>query len=284
MKIYLIAVAFVTFSLGIGQEDLQRSLNQGADQVAVRVSNGTSAPLTLSWVDFTGGIQDFGVVSPGEEVILDTNPGHLWVLGDGKQAVVRYRATAAAQQSLALGGSAAPVSSSFPPTPPPTISELVTPSLPQQTGSKLSPREAAEFLDFHNQVRAEVGVAPVAWSPEIARVAQEWADELARKGKFEHRPRGARSYGENLAAGSGASYSPVQGAKQWYAEKKLFRSTDGVFTASLMPAGHYTQMVWRGSTEIGAGKAVVQRGQMKGWTVVVCNYNPPGNMVGGKVY
>lgn len=290
----IIAAICLLFQSVGAQEDPARSLNNGSSQVEVQLTNGTNSTLSLQWIDFQGKTQDFGEVTPQETVTLETNPGHLWVLSDGRQAVVRYRATAAPQQSLALGGAAPPANTPVPMTPsiippvtqspPQPVNPVVPPSIPQATGSRLTNQEANALVDFHNQVRAEVGVGPVAWSTEIAAFAQQWADELARKGKFEHRPRTAQSYGENLAAGSGGGYSPVQGAQQWYAEKKLYRARDGVFTAALMPAGHYTQMVWRGSTEIGAGKAIIQKGNMKGWTVVVCNYNPPGNMIGGKVY
>ena len=47
---------------------------------------------------------------------------------------------------------------------------------------------------------------------------------------------------------------------------------------------HYTQMVWRGTTRIGAGKAVIASGPYKGLTVPVCNYTPRGNMIGQKPY
>src|SRR4051794_38956705 len=46
-------------------------------------------------------------------------------------------------------------------------------------------------------------------------------------------------------------------------------------------AGHYTQMVWKA---IGAGKAIIQESERKGWRVVVCDYDPPGNVAGEKPY
>jgi pathogenesis-related protein 1 len=256
------------------------------------LSNRTGAPLALRWVDFTGKSQDYGAVGPQETVTLETYPGHLWMLSNSTQVVVRYRATAAANQSLALGGSGEASTAPPPAQPQPPMTNVRPQPQPQPqqggqtapTGSRFTQQEAVAMVNYHNQVRAEVGVGPVNWSPQIAQFAQQWADEIAKKGKFEHRPRGQQQYGENLAAGSSPTYSPLDGAKQWYDEKKLFRAPNGVFTAALMPAGHYTQMVWRGSTEIGAGKAIIQKGQMKGWTVMVCNYNPPGNRIGAKVY
>jgi len=40
--------------------------------------------------------------------------------------------------------------------------------------------------------------------------------------------------------------------------------------------GHFTQVVWKGSTELGIGKASGRNGG----TFVVANYNPPGNFGG----
>ena len=39
-------------------------------------------------------------------------------------------------------------------------------------------------------------------------------------------------------------------------------------------------MVWKGTTKLGAGVAVVKEGRFKGLVVVVCNYDPPGNYIG----
>jgi hypothetical protein len=44
--------------------------------------------------------------------------------------------------------------------------------------------------------------------------------------------------------------------------------------------GHYTAMIWRATTEIGAGKAIVQTGPRKGYVGIVGNYNPQGNKIG----
>jgi hypothetical protein len=40
----------------------------------------------------------------------------------------------------------------------------------------------------------------------------------------------------------------------------------------------------KNTTQIGAGKAIIQTGETKGWVVVVCNYNPPGNITHEQPY
>ena len=44
----------------------------------------------------------------------------------------------------------------------------------------------------------------------------------------------------------------------------------------MIPVGHFTQVVWKGSKEIGVGKAQGRDGK----TIVVASYRPAGNMVG----
>lgn len=43
-----------------------------------------------------------------------------------------------------------------------------------------------------------------------------------------------------------------------------------------MPSGHFSQVVWKGSEDIGVGKAKTKDGAI----IVVCNYFPAGNVVG----
>ena len=43
--------------------------------------------------------------------------------------------------------------------------------------------------------------------------------------------------------------------------------------------GHYTQLVWKNTTEVGCAKVTCGN-----QTIWVCNYNPPGNYVGQKPY
>lgn len=168
--------------------------------------------------------------------------------------------------------------------PPETPSTAQAPYPP----SKLSAADIDAFVAFHNQARAEVASPSVRWSPKLASYAQAWADHLAATGKLEHRPlEGERAlpYGECFAAGSSSEFSALDGAKGWYAEKKMYEPGTPIPTdITFSKAGHYTQMIWSTTREIGAGRAVITQGEMQGWTVIVCNYDPPGNAEGATPY
>lgn len=146
------------------------------------------------------------------------------------------------------------------------------------TGSSVSADDARMIVAHHNMARKEVGVQPLAWSATLAEYAQEWADSLAKDCAFRHRQRG--KYGENIySASSSASFKPVMASQAWYAEKERF-SYAKVGEPGTAGALHYTQMIWKKTTEVGVGKAVCANGNV----IVVANYNPPGNYTGEHPY
>lgn len=133
-----------------------------------------------------------------------------------------------------------------------------------------------EIVDTHNRLRAEVNVPPLTWSAELAGYAQEWADYLSETNSFGHSSGNDRSgAGENIAAGS----SVGQMLGLWADEKDDYNGSTGSCRSGRV-CGHYTQMVWRNTTEIGCG--IAPHRTYGG--VMVCNYSPPGNYVGQRPY
>lgn len=156
-------------------------------------------------------------------------------------------------------------------------------TVPAKTGSKATQEEAQLALDHHNKVRKDVGSPPLEWSAELAAYAQAWADNLAKEGcEMEHRPRQgqwAQKYGENIFWGYGASYTLVSASRSWYSEIKDYQH--GPISDKNWPvAGHYTQMVWKTTTQVGFGVATCSGGEI----IIVANYNPAGNVWGTKAY
>ena len=131
----------------------------------------------------------------------------------------------------------------------------------------------AGILEAHNRYRDRHCAPPMTWSKEVAAVAQAYADQLRDDDcSFEHSSNG---YGENLAmfgpVGTGSAEAVVQG---WYEEVAEYDFGSGGFA---MNTGHFTQVVWKGTTQLGCGVAYCgQSAEL--W---VCNYAPAGNVQGG---
>ena len=146
-----------------------------------------------------------------------------------------------------------------------------------------APAPFTGIVGEHNRWRQEVGVAPLTWSEKVAAYAREWADTLQTQHGNErfcgmrHRMQN-RIYGENLAGGFGG-LSPTQAANMWAGERLDYDYASNNCKPGKV-CGHYTQMVWAASTEMGCGQAQC----MGGSVVWVCNYNPPGNFMGRKPY
>ena len=61
-----------------------------------------------------------------------------------------------------------------------------------------------EILNAHNSCRKKHNTPPVTWSDNLAKGAQRWADQIARKGKFQHSPaKDRKNIGENIACAGG---------------------------------------------------------------------------------
>lgn len=135
----------------------------------------------------------------------------------------------------------------------------------------------AELLAAHNAYRANLGLPPLRWSNRLAANAQRWADHLAEIGQLEH-----SGPGQNLAMATAGTQSLTQLVDLWGSEQADF--TDGYFpaistTGNWVDVGHYSQMVWRTTTEVGCGFA-----EGNGLDFLVCDYNPPGNVMGQRAF
>ncbi len=157
-------------------------------------------------------------------------------------------------------------------SPPPAADP--TPAKP--AASPLSAEEKA-LLDYHNRVRADVKVPPLVWSDKLKVVAAAWGQKLVAKGCVMEHSQGS-GYGENLYMGSAEYFTMVDAGKSWESEKQYYSGAP-LSGSNWYKSGHYTQMVWRKTTELGCAKVTC-----KGSLIVICNYNPPGNFMGQKAY
>ncbi|XP_043467918.1 uncharacterized protein LOC122502092 isoform X1 [Leptopilina heterotoma] len=130
-------------------------------------------------------------------------------------------------------------------------------------------------LDTHNFYRARHGVPSLRLSKQLCRASQEWANVLAARGRLEHRAN--IDYGENLYCMWSSNPKTIVGGEEpvneWYAEETQHQYSKEPTT---LKTGHFSQVVWRDSTELGVGMARNRNGEV----YVVCNYNPAGNFLG----
>jgi len=151
---------------------------------------------------------------------------------------------------------------------------------------KASDVDSERMLRAHNQVRAVVEVGPVRWSASLASSASRWASHLAQHNGCTMKHSGP---GENLYWASPLTWSDGRRKRQqlseddvvssWAAERVFYKYEKNTCRQGKV-CGHYTQVVWRDTAEIGCARSFCSnQGQI--W---VCHYRPFGNLVGRKPY
>ena len=158
------------------------------------------------------------------------------------------------------------------------------------TQDGLTQAEQTEMLTAHNRWRRMVGVPDVSWSSSLAQSAQAWAGHIEQTRQCSIDASAHSNdpeVGENLAWRSALRYingrselqsaTPTDITNDWAGEKKHY---DHASNSCRGVCGHYTQIVWKSTREIGCGHAVC--GNLS--QVWVCRYAPPGNYTGQKPY
>ncbi|ESN97579.1 hypothetical protein HELRODRAFT_178014 [Helobdella robusta] len=153
-----------------------------------------------------------------------------------------------------------------------------------------SASDVKKIVDKHNLLRKKEGsskMLPIKWSSKLANYASAWAQNCA----FEHgQPAEAQNeddIGQNLYASSTSNVDYESAIQNWYDEKPDY-SYDSNSCRSGKMCGHYTQVVWATTTEVGCAVQMCNKG-IEGlpWPrghIIVCNYLPPGNWEGEKPY
>ncbi|GAA5865446.1 hypothetical protein JCM3774_005639 [Rhodotorula dairenensis] len=146
---------------------------------------------------------------------------------------------------------------------------------PAPTSSDVEAISLAE----HNKLRAAHNAEPLTWNSDLAAAAQSWADKCI----FQHGGGTALGAGENIAAYSGTDSNVAYAISLWSDEASLYDfSKPGYSDAT----GHFTQMVWKGTTQVGCAQSYCAplRDPNGAWSwdgfFYVCEYLAPGNIVG----
>ncbi|MDB9436159.1 CAP family protein [Dolichospermum lemmermannii CS-548] len=164
----------------------------------------------------------------------------------------------------------------------PMISE---PVLAQTTTELNAFRSSA--LSKHNSYRATHSSPNMTISSSANNTAQGWAQYLATNGLFQHSGATQRNNaGENLhvsyTTAPSINYTTLANTavQSWYNEVSAYNYNSPGFSSA---TGHFTQVVWKSSTQLGCGTAKGTKtlnGTKYNAFYVVCHYLPAGNVQG----
>ena len=112
---------------------------------------------------------------------------------------------------------------------------------------------------------------------DLNNIAQKYAQYLADNELFEHSNADFKGdyMGENLFTCYGMKLTGKLMTQEWYNEIKDYDFATGQ-SVNGNAIGHFTQVVWIGSKQLGVGVAKSKNGNYYG----VANYYPAGNWVG----
>ncbi|KAI4504389.1 hypothetical protein M0802_000860 [Mischocyttarus mexicanus] len=151
------------------------------------------------------------------------------------------------------------------------------------------------------ETRGNPGPQPAAsdmnnlkWNDELAHIAQVWASQCQF---FVHDKcrnidnnilnddiLAKYQVGQNIAYAAGSSLPDVVSlVKLWENEVKDFNYNQGITKQNFGKVGHYTQMVWGNTKEIGCGSLKYVENNWESH-YLVCNYGPAGNYLGQPIY
>ena len=132
-----------------------------------------------------------------------------------------------------------------------------------------------EALEQHNIYRRKHHVGDLVLNEELNNIAQNYANKLAATNSFQHSNNSLSNgepLGENLFMVWGVKINGKTMSTDWYNEVQNY-NYNGDYQSG---KGHFTQLVWKGTKQVGFGYAQARDGSYYG----VANYYPAGNYMG----
>ncbi|MBU0967827.1 MAG: SCP-like extracellular [Proteobacteria bacterium] len=156
--------------------------------------------------------------------------------------------------------------------------------------------DALAMVKAHNEKRAMVGSPEVKWSKELESKAINRLKQLQKLGcVMKHSGPGENlfwasaretankknAFGQWIWHGEVQKISEKDVVFMWAGEKEMYSYKQGTCSAPLgETCGHYTQLVWKDTREIGCGRSIC-KDKSQVW---LCLYAPAGNIIGEKPY
>ncbi|XP_073080460.1 peptidase inhibitor 16 isoform X5 [Manis javanica] len=157
---------------------------------------------------------------------------------------------------------------------------------PTSPAAALSDDEKRAMVELHNLYRAQASppaanMLQMRWDEELAAFAKAYAQQCVWG---HNKERGRR--GENLFAITDEGMDVPLAMEEWHHEREHYNLSAATCHRGQM-CGHYTQVVWAKTERIGCGSHFCEKLQGVEETniqLLVCNYEPPGNVKGQRPY
>ncbi|KAM4835438.1 peptidase inhibitor 16 isoform 1-T1 [Thomomys bottae] len=167
-----------------------------------------------------------------------------------------------------------------------SLQALLLPLLLLGTTAALRKDEKLALVELHNRYRAQVtppasNMLQMRWDEELAAFAKAYAEKCVWG---HNKERGRR--GENLFGITDEGMDVPLAVEEWHQERQHYNLSAGACEEGQV-CGHYTQVVWSKTERIGCGShfcETLQGVEDTNIHLLVCNYEPPGNVKGQRPY
>ena len=135
-----------------------------------------------------------------------------------------------------------------------------------------------ELVNRHNTLRSKHGAQALTKLKALADLAQVTANNCRDQQTLIHSSDyyNNQPVGQNLYMSGGSAPTGTSVSNSWYSENVNYNYNTGKPKQTGQVIGHFTQLVWKNSKQIGCALATGPWGSYDGY-FVCCNYFPAGN-------